>query len=105
MGMPNVAAWDAHHGRIDAHASSRAVKVGNPNGLHLRACYEIAKAAERHQAKVTLPKGAQSANAESILDLLTLAVACGEELVLSATGVEAQKAVTVLASLLTKNSE
>jgi phosphocarrier protein len=44
-------------------------------------------------------KGAQSVDAASILELLTLAASHGTELVLSATGVESQEALDAVAGL------
>jgi phosphotransferase system HPr (HPr) family protein len=53
----------------------------------------------RHLAKVTIQKGSQLADAASILDLLMLAASQGTELVLSATGPEADDALEAVAGL------
>jgi phosphotransferase system HPr (HPr) family protein len=50
-------------------------------------------------AKVTIQKGSQFADAAIILDLLMLAASQGTELVLSATGPEAEKALEAVAGL------
>ena len=56
-------------------------------------CVAIAKTVSRHRAHVTIQKGAQSVNAGSVMDLLSLAAVQGTELVLSATGDEADRAL------------
>jgi len=48
---------------------------------------------------VVVHKGAQSVDAASILELLTLAASHGTELVLSATGAESQEVLDAVAGL------
>lgn len=80
-------------------AATRRVKVTQPHGLHLRPCLAIVNTVGRHRANVMVRKGAQSVDAASILELLTLAASHGTELVLSATGVESQEALDAVAGL------
>jgi phosphocarrier protein HPr len=79
--------------------ANRTVLVTNAKGLHLRPCSAIVTVVRRHRADVTVQKGNQSADATSILDLLSLAAPPGTELVLSATGADADEALDALASL------
>jgi phosphotransferase system HPr (HPr) family protein len=53
----------------------------------------------KYLADVIVKKGSQSVSAASILGLLSLAVTPGTELVLSATGAEAQEALDAVAGL------
>jgi phosphocarrier protein HPr len=59
----------------------------------------------RHQANVTVRKGTQSVDAGSVMDLLSLAATQGTELVLSATGAEAEEALEAVVGLLDSNPE
>jgi phosphocarrier protein HPr len=85
--------------------AKRTVQVTNPQGLHLRPCSAIVDVVSRHRADVTVRKGGQSVNAASILDLLLLAVPFGTELVLSATGADADEALDALAGLFADKFE
>jgi phosphocarrier protein HPr len=78
---------------------TRTVKVTNADGLHTRPCVAIVKAVGRHRARVTIQKGTQSVNAGSVMDLLSLAATAGTELVLSATGIDAEKALEAVVGL------
>ena len=85
--------------------STRTVRVTYQNGLHLRPCSAIVDAVNRHRAKVIVQYGDQSVNAASIFDLLSLGAEAGTELVLSATGAEAEEAVEAVAGLLASGAE
>ena len=86
-------------------AVTRTVRVTRQEGLHLRPCSAIASTVGRHQAKVTIQNGTQSANAESVMDLLLLAATQGTELVLFATGPEAEEALEAVVGLLDSQPE
>jgi phosphotransferase system HPr (HPr) family protein len=79
--------------------ANRTVRVTNPQGLHLRPCSAIVDLVRRHRAEVTVRKGSQSVNAASVLDLLSLDAPSGTELVLFATGADADEALDALANL------
>jgi phosphotransferase system HPr (HPr) family protein len=85
--------------------ATRTVRVTNPQGLHLRPCSAIVDTARRHRAHVIVQKGSRSTNATSIVGLLSLAAPSGTELVLSATGAEADEALDALAHLFCEEFE
>ena len=85
------------------HKKSRRDRT--PEGLHLRPCSAIVNTVSRHLAKVMIQKGSQVADAASILDLLSLAATQGTELVLSATGAEAEEALEAVAGLFSGKTE
>ena len=64
----------------------------------------LVAAERRHHAQVTIHKNGQTENAASILSLLSLAAVPGTELLLSATGPEAQPALEAVALLLAGNA-
>ena len=82
-----------------AQASTRTVRVSYQDGLHLRPCSTIVSTVDRYRAKVTVQKGTQSSDAASIFGLLSLAATHGTELVLTATGVDAQDALDAMVVL------
>ena len=84
---------------------TRTLTVTNQHGLHLRRCSAIVALVGRHLAKVMIQKGSQFANAASIFDLLSLAATEGTELVLSATGPEAEEALEAVVGLFTCRTE
>ena len=106
-----------HHGGSHHHTSqepatnetggemSRKVTVANERGLHLRPCSAVAAAVGNYQATVTISNGSQTGNAASVMDLLLLAAAQGTELVLSATGPDAQDALDAVAALIANPAE
>ena len=85
--------------------ATRTVRVTRQEGLHLRPCSAIASTVSKHQAKVTIQNGTQSANATSIFDLLSLAATQGTELVLFATGTEAEEALDAVVGLFSCRTE
>ena len=86
-------------------AITRTLTVTHQHGLHLRPCSAIVAAVGRHLAKVMIQKGSQIANAASIFDLLTLAATQGTELVLTATGPEAEEALKAVVGLFDSKTE
>ena len=85
--------------------ATRTVRVTRQEGLHLRPCSAIASTVGRHQAKVTIQNGTQSANAGSVMDLLLLVATQGTELVLFATGTEAEEALDAVVGLFSCRTE
>ncbi len=80
-------------------SATRTVTVLNPAGLHARPSLAIVQAVRRFQSHVEIRNQGQTADAASILDLLALGAACGTELLLSATGPDADDVLDTLAGL------
>ncbi len=81
----------------------RRVLISNKLGLHARPAAKIAKLAQKYRAKIFLKKGCRQAEAESILDVLSLACTRGTELEILAEGEEAAEAADALAALISGN--
>lgn len=64
------------------------VKIVNPLGLHARAAAQLVRLAGRFKSRINLTRNDNqvTADAKSILSVLTLAAARGTELVLSVEG-------------------
>lgn len=65
---------------------SRKVVISNPTGLHVRPAGILAKAADHCGSRVELISGNSIANCRSILNVLSMAVRCGDEVEICCTG-------------------
>ena len=88
------------------HASaSRTVVVSHPHGLHMRPSLAIVNTVERYQSSLEIKHQQRAANARCIFDLLLLAAAQNTELVVTATGPDADQAVSAVADLFARDFE
>jgi phosphocarrier protein HPr len=81
-------------------AVRRNVVICNRRGLHARAAARFVKLAFEFDAEVMVAKNGSSVSGRSIMGLMMLAAGPGTELLLSATGVDAARAVDALATLV-----
>ena len=80
------------------------VTIGSPVGLHARPAKLLVEAARRQKATVHIGRdGADPVDAASILAVMALGVAGGEEVVLTAEGEDADAALAEIAELLAKD--
>ena len=77
------------------------ISVVNRLGLHARAAAQLVRLAGSFKSSVMLlhPGRNVSANAKSILSVLTLAAAMGTELLVTVDGVDEERAMAEIASL------
>ncbi|TAM69549.1 MAG: HPr family phosphocarrier protein [Microbacteriaceae bacterium] len=80
--------------------AQRTVQVASRHGLHARPAALFTQAAKRSGVAVTVAKGDKSANAASILAVITLGVACGDEVTIAADGDGADAILDELVTLL-----
>jgi len=78
----------------------RNTVVRNPEGVHARAATLIAELVRRYDAQVSLTKDCERVKATDVLQVLSLGVAPGEELLLEAAGPQAQEVLEALARLI-----
>ncbi|MBB4684669.1 HPr family phosphocarrier protein [Amycolatopsis jiangsuensis] len=79
----------------------KRVTVGSKVGLHARPAALVAKAAAAQPVAVQIAKaGGDPVAAGSVLNLMTLAAAFGDEVVISAEGDGAETAVDAVAELV-----
>ncbi len=83
---------------------SETVRLTNKRGLHARASHKFVEKALIYNAEVEVRSHndvcAESVVADSVMELLLLGSACGEEITISASGPEAQAAVSALIELV-----
>ncbi|MET7998135.1 HPr family phosphocarrier protein [Amycolatopsis sp. NPDC005232] len=79
----------------------KRVTVASKVGLHARPAALVAKAAAAQPVAVTIAKaGGDAVAAGSVLNLMTLAAAFGDEVVISAEGEGADAAIDAVAELV-----
>jgi len=80
------------------------VTLINKRGLHARASNKFMECVMRFNAEVLVRSHnhvcAETVVADSVMELLLLGAACGEEITISATGDDAQSAVSALVKLV-----
>ena len=76
------------------------VIITNKTGLHARPATLFVQAAARFQAQIQVRHGEKSANAKSILRVLTLGASQGTTLHIRAEGEDAEEAVQALTELV-----
>jgi phosphocarrier protein FPr len=80
-----------------ATATSDAILVPNPTGLHARPAAVLANLAKQFSADIRLHKGESEANAKSVVALMGLEVGLNDKVVVVASGPDAEAAVEKLA--------
>ncbi len=85
---------------VAVSAASDAIIVPNPTGLHARPSATLVALAKEHSSDIRLRRGDDSANAKSIVAIMGLAVGCGEKVVVTAHGPDANDAVETIAQAI-----
>lgn len=79
---------------------SRPIVVTAAGGLHARPAAMITTAARRFTSDIRLLSGSREANARSVVSIMALEAAEGDEITVAATGSDAQAAVAEVSALL-----
>ena len=79
---------------------TRTVVLSHHHGLHVRPCLAIVNTVRSFDARVKIQVGGQTADAASILELMSLGAGKGTKLMFTATGVDAVEALDALARLI-----
>ena len=78
----------------------RRVTILNSRGLHARAAAKFAKTVGAYDAQVTVSKGEQTVSGLSIMGLMMLGAAMGDQITIKATGPDAAQALSQLVTLV-----
>lgn len=81
------------------------VLVKNKQGLHARPAAMFVQIASRYNSEVTIQKDEERINGKSIMGILTLGVQPGVTVTLEVDGEDAERVVSELEELLTKDTE
>jgi PTS hybrid protein len=91
---------------VDSAAPAEAtVTLTNEIGLHARPAAMVARAMTTLDATVAVTFGDTTADGRSVLALMALGARGGDEVTVSATGPEAQEAVTTFQEMAARNFE
>jgi phosphocarrier protein HPr len=75
-------------------------EIVNKLGLHARAAAKLTQLAGNFAAEVWLLRNGRRVNAKSIMGVMMLAAECGSDILIRATGHDAERAVEALAALV-----
>lgn len=81
-------------------AVTRELAITNKRGLHARASAKFVQMVERFQSTITVTRNAETVGGNSIMGLMMLAAGPGTSVIVSATGPDAQDAITALTKLV-----
>lgn len=88
----------------DTQTVSARIKLSNIRGLHARASNKFVACAQQFDSEVTVTShnevGAETVIADSVMELLLLGAAFGEDITITATGPDAEAALTALTDLV-----
>jgi phosphotransferase system HPr (HPr) family protein len=84
-------------------SATRQVTITHSPGLHARPCLAIVNTVRRFKSKVMIRNGDREADAGDILHIMSLGVPQGTEVLLSASGPDAEEALDALVRLITDN--
>ncbi|MDD5729400.1 MAG: HPr family phosphocarrier protein [Victivallales bacterium] len=87
------------------HIVQRNVIIGNKTGLHARPAAVFVQIANKFESEIVVRKGRQKVNGKSIMGILMLAAGQGQEVIISAEGPDAERAVNELEKILLNNEE
>lgn len=76
------------------------IEIINPRGLHARAAAKLVAIASEFVADITVTRNQDVANAKSILGLMMLAASQGSQLEVTATGSDADAAISAIKALI-----
>ena len=79
--------------------TSRLMTVSNREGLHARAATELAKLVRGFRAEVVILKNQDRVDCGDVLEILSLGAAMNEQLLLQASGQEAEEALEAVSRL------
>jgi phosphocarrier protein len=78
----------------------RTFEIKNKLGLHARAAVQVVQLAGKYDAELSVTKEGQTVNGKSIIGLMMLAAAKGQEIEVSAEGAQAQEVIDALGDLI-----
>ncbi|RKY34527.1 MAG: phosphocarrier protein HPr [Candidatus Omnitrophota bacterium] len=78
----------------------KTVIVQNQTGLHARPAAAFVQTAAKFDSEIILKKDKQEVNGKSIMGILTLAVAYGQQVTICARGIDAKAAIIELEKVL-----
>ena len=78
----------------------RETRIVNRLGLHARAAAQLVRMANEYNSDISLIKSNQQANAKTIMEVLMLGAAQGDDLTVEAIGDDEEQAVEAIVQLI-----
>lgn len=78
----------------------RKITIQNETGIHARPAGLIVKEAAKFKSSITIEKDGKEYNAKSIMSLMAMAAAKGEEITIKANGEDEQEALSAIADFI-----
>lgn len=82
---------------------TKTVTLNNEDGLHARAAALFVRTANKYGSEITLQAHGDSVNGKSIIGIMSIGAFCGEEVSISAVGVDEDEAIESLVNLVEDN--
>lgn len=82
---------------------SKEVTITNKTGLHARPASEFVKQASKFKSNITLECKGKKVNAKSIINVLSVGIAAGSQILINAEGEDEKEAVEALTVLIESN--
>ncbi|MCQ1057148.1 HPr family phosphocarrier protein [Photobacterium sp. DNB23_23_1] len=79
---------------------SRELFIKNRLGLHARAAIKLVELAQSFESSITISNGEKSATADSVMGLLMLESAQGQQVLVCAEGGDAEQAINAVSTLI-----
>lgn len=83
----------------------RDFTVARPDGFHLRPAAMLVKTAMKYDSAITLSRGTESADARSLLEIMTLEAMRGAQITVTVSGEDAETAMRDISELLIRELE
>ena len=80
--------------------AEKTVKITNDTGLHARPASQLVNKAGKFKSKIEIATGDKEVNAKSIMGIMSLGIAKGDEITLKAEGNDADSAVEALVEFI-----
>jgi len=80
--------------------AEKAITIKNKQGLHARPAALFVQIANKFNCDITISKGKHKVNGKSIMGIMMLEAGAGSKIVITASGEDAQTAISQLESLL-----
>ncbi|PRR71009.1 HPr family phosphocarrier protein [Clostridium thermopalmarium] len=79
---------------------TKSVTITNKSGIHARPASLFIKIATNFKSNITIENGNNKGNAKSLISVLSLAIACGSEVTITADGPDENEAIDALVKLI-----
>ena len=81
----------------------KCVRVELPSGLEARPAAMLVQTASQYESRIYLESDGKRVNAKSIMGMMTLDLPVGEQVIVTADGVDEEKAVNDIEKYLSNN--